>query len=218
MGIEDYIINDIKIRHPEEKIEELQNLVKEETISHLPVMKDGVYLGSIAVNDIRTFEPEKKLAEYQYALEGFFARNTDYWLDTLETFARNQTNILPVLNADNEYLGYLELSEIMSSFSETPFLNEPGGIIVMEKGSKDYSFSEISQIIESHNGSLLGIFVSSKEDGLTRITAKLSASGLNLILQTLRRYGYTIISEHQEDNYNQSIDERSEYLGKYLNI
>lgn len=218
MGIEDYIINDIKIRHPEEKIEDLQELVREETISHLPVGKDGVYLGSIAVNDIRTFEPEKTLAEYQYALEGFFARNTDYWLDTLETFAKNQTNMLPVLNLENEYLGYLELSEIMSSFSETPFLNEPGAIIVMEKGSKEYSFSEICQIIESHNGSLLGIFVSSKEDGLTRITAKLSSSGLNVILQTLRRYSYTIISEHQEDNYNQSIDERSDYLGKYLNI
>lgn len=218
MGIENYINNEIKIRHPEENIKDLQELVKEETISHLPVMKDGVYLGSIAVNDIRTFESEKTLAEYQYALEGFFARNTDYWLDTLETFAKNQTNILPVLNLQNEYLGYLELSEIMSSFSDTPFLNEPGGIIVMEKGSKDYSFSEMSQIIESHNGSILGIFVSSKNDGLTRITAKLSSSGLNVILQTLRRYGYTIVSEHQEDNYNQSIDERSEYLGKYLNI
>lgn len=218
MGIENHIINDIKIRNPEEKIEDLQELVREETISHLPVMRDGIYLGSISVNDIRTFEPQKTLAEYQYALEGFFARNTDYWLDTLETFAKNQTNILPVLNLENEYLGYLELSEIMSSFSETPFLNEPGGIIVMEKGSKDYSFSEICQIIESHNGSLLGIFVSSKENGQTRITAKLSSSGLNVILQTLRRYGYSIVSEHQEDNYNQSIDDRSEYLGKYLNI
>lgn len=218
MGIEDCIINDIKIRNPGENIGDLQEFVREETISHLPVMKDGIYLGSISVNDIRTFDPAKTLAEYQYALEGFFARNTDYWLDTLETFARNQTNILPVLNLENEYLGYLELSEIMSSFNETPFLNEPGGIIVMEKGSKEYSFSEISQIIESHNGSLLGIFVSSKEDSLTRITAKISSSGLNVILQTLRRYGYNIVSEHQEDNYNQSIDERSEYLGKYLNI
>jgi hypothetical protein len=45
-----------------------------------------------------------------------------------------------------------------------------------------------------------------------------STSGLNEILQTLRRYGYTIISEHQEDLYSKNLKERSRYLDKYLNI
>lgn len=218
MSIEHYIINDIKFREPEEKIADLQVFFTDNNFTHLPVGKDGVYLGSISENDISVFDPEKPISDFQYALEGFFARTTDYWLETLETFARNHTNILPVLNEENKYVGYLELSVILNSFNETPFLNEPGGIIVIQKGSKDYSFSEISQILESHNASLLGIFVSSKENNFTQVTVKLSTTGMNEILQTLRRYGYSVISEHQEDNFNQSMDERSQYLDKYLKI
>jgi hypothetical protein len=37
-----------------------------------------------------------------------------------------------------------------------PHLQEPGGIIVVRKGVLDYSMSQITQIVESNNGKLLG--------------------------------------------------------------
>jgi len=218
MSIESYIINDVGIQNLDTSVKELQQLFNELTYSHLPVQNNGVYLGCISENDIRCFETDKTIKDYQYSLEGFFARDTDYWLDTLETFAQNQTNILPVLNSENTYLGYLELSDIINLFNETPFLNEPGGILVIEKGNKDISFSEISQIVESHNAAFLGMFASSRSADLTQITIKLSTAVLNDILQTFRRYGYSIISEHQEDNFQKNLDDRSDYLDKYLNI
>lgn len=218
MSIESYILNDIEMCQVTDKIGDLKEKFNELTFSHLPVGREDVYVGCISENDVRCFDAEKTLEDYLYALEGFFARASDNWLDTLETFAQNQSNILPVLNIENKYLGYLELSDILHQFNETPFLNEPGGIIVLEKGSVDYSFSEISQIIESQNARISGMFVSSQENDLTQITIKVNTSSLNEILQTLRRYGYSIISEHQEDLYSKSLKERSRYLDKYLNI
>jgi hypothetical protein len=218
MSIDSYIINEIEICHLSDKVSDLQTLINGLNYSHLPVENKGIYLGSISTEDVRSFETKKTLKDYQYAFEGFFARQDDYWLDTLENFAQNQTNILPVLSSENEYLGYVELSSILSLFNSTPFLSEPGGIIVLEKGHRDYSFSEISQIAESHNAVVLGMFISSRTDDLAQITIKLSTSSLNQILQTYRRYGYTIISEHQEDNFNKNLIDRSEYLDKYLNI
>lgn len=218
MSIEKYIINDMQLCQVTEKIGDLKKKFNELTYSHLPVGKEDVYLGCVSENDVRCFDAEKTLEDYQYALEGFFARASDYWLDTLETFAQNQSNILPVLSTENQYLGYLELGDILHQFNETPFLNEAGGIVVLEKPSLDYSFSEIGQIIESQNARISGMFVSSQENNLTQITVKVNSSGLNEILQTLRRYGYTIISEHQEDLYSKNLQERSKYLDKYLNI
>ena len=218
MSIESYILNDIEIRHLEDKIGDLQRIFTEINYTHLPVEKDGVYLGCISETDIHSFEAGKTVAQYQYTLSGFFAREDDHWLETLQTFALNQSNILPVLSHENKYLGYLELHDILNCFNETSFLNESGGIIVLEKGVRDYSFSEIGQIIESHNAALLGMFVSSKENDITQITIKLSSSGINEILQTFRRYGYTVISEHQEDSYNKNLEDRSKYLDKYLNM
>lgn len=218
MSLENYIINDIDICHLSDKVKDLQKIFNEFPYSHLPVENNGVYLGCFSETDIRCFDSEKTLFEYQYTLSGFFARETDHWLETLQTFAQNQTNILPVLSSENQYLGYLELHDILNCFNETSFLNEPGGIIVLEKGVRDYSFSEIGQIIESHNAALLGMFISIKENDLTQITIKLSSSGINEILQTFRRYGYSVISEHQEDSFTQNLQDRSKYLNKYLDM
>ncbi len=218
MSLENYIINDIQICNLNDKVKDLQEIFNELTYSHLPVENNGVYLGCFSETDIRCFDSEKTLAEYQYTLSGFFARETDHWLETLQNFAQNQSNILPVLSPENEYLGYLELYDILNQFNETSFLNEPGGIIVLEKGVREYSFSEIGQIIESHNAALLGMFVSLKDNDLTQITIKLSSTGINEILQTFRRYGYNVISEHQEDSFSQNLQDRSKYLDKYLNM
>ncbi len=218
MDIEEYILNDVAIRHFSDKIGDLQNDFNQLTYSHLPVENNGIYMGCISENDIRCFEAEKSIEDYQYALEGFFVRSTDYWLDILESFAQNNSNILPVLDSDNEYLGYVELNEIMGIFNETPFLNEAGNIIVVEKGFKDYSLSEISQIIESSNVHLLGLFVSKIENDLAQISIKINPSGINEVIQSLRRYGYNIISQHQEDAFDKNLRDRSKYLDKYLNI
>jgi hypothetical protein len=106
----------------------------------------------------------------------------------------------------------------MKFFHETPFLKEPGGIIVVKKGVLDYSMSQITQIIESNNGKLLGLFISEADVESVEVTLKITLGAMNEIIQTFRRYNYEIISEHQEDNYINNLKERSDYLDKYLNI
>ena len=140
------------------------------------------------------------------------------WLDVLEVFAKNHTNLVPVLDENNQYKGYYEIEDIIKFFHETPFLKEQGGIIIVQKGILDYSMSQVAQIVESNNGKLLGLFVSEANTENVQITIKISLGGMNDIIQTFRRYNYEIISEHQEDNYINNLKERSDYLDKYLNI
>ena len=125
---------------------------------------------------------------------------------------------MPVLDKHNNYLGYYELGDIIGLFNETPFFAEPGGILIIEKGITDYSFSEISQIVESNDAKILGAFISKMEGGLIQVTLKIGNAGLNDVVQTFRRYSYNIISGHEEDTYVENLKERSEYLKKYLDI
>lgn len=219
MSIEVYIINDLAIQALEQPIKNLNKLFNALTYTHIPIEKDGVYLGCISENDVRCFEKDKPVSDYQYALDNFFVRKEDNWLDVLEAFAKNNTNLMPVLAEEsNTYLGYVELSDIMGVFSETPFLSEEGGNIVIEKGFTDYSFSEITQIVESNEGKLFGAFISKLHNDVAEITIKVNASGINEILQAFRRYGYKVLSKHREDSFYQNLKERSDYLDKYLNI
>jgi len=216
--ITDYINNDIKAIAIDESIETVQDFFAELSFSHFPVLEDGTYLGSIALDDVETFDTDKNVSDYRYTLEGFYARTNMIWLDVLEVFARNHTSVVPVLDDNNKYVGYYDITDIVKFFHETPFLKEMGGIIIVEKNVSDYSMSQITQIVESNNGKLLGLFVSNVEADKVQVTVKITLGAMNEIIQTFRRYNYEIISEHQEDNYLNALKERSDYLDKYLNI
>ena len=218
MQLQDFVINDIKPLKITDKIGDLQMLFNQLTYSHIPIQNEGVYMGCVSETDVHCFDSAIAISDCNHTIEGFFVRSTTNWLDVLEAFAQNDSNIMPVLDEKNTYLGYYELNDIIHLFNETPFFAEPGGILIVEKGIHDYSFSEISQIVESNDAKLLGAFISKMGSDLVQITLKIGNSSLNEIIQTFRRYSYNIVSGHEEDSYIESLKERSEYLDKYLNM
>lgn len=218
METENYIINDLKPIDVSSKIKEAQNAFNQLTYTHIPVETNGHYLGCVSENDVYCFESDKAISDFEYALEPFHVLVDTNWLDVLEAFALHKSNIMPVLGPDNQYLGYYELGDIMSLFNNTPFLNENGGIIVVEKGIQDYSFSEVCQIVESNGTRLFGAFISKMMDETAQITLKIGQSSMNSIVQTFRRYNYVVVSHHEEDKFLEDLKERSQYLDKYLNI
>ena len=216
--ITDYISNEINALSVTDKIGNAQDIFLEYSFSHFPVLEDGVYIGCINAEDAELLEDNKTINDFRYNFERFFVRNTLNWLDVMEVFAKNEANLIPVLDATNKYVGYYEIDDIIKIFNDTPFLKEDGGVLVVEKGIRDYSMGEIAQIIESNNAKLLGAFISYSDINKVQITVKMSLGGMNEIIQTFRRYNYEIISEHQEDAYLNNLRDRSDYLDKYLNI
>lgn len=216
--LSDYINQDYKPLDIQESVAVAQDFFVDVPFSHFPVMEEGVFVGNLSSEDVETFDFDKKISDYKYTFEGFFTKNNAIWLDVLENFAHNQTSIMPVLDENNKYLGYYEIADVIRFFNETTFLKEPGGIIIVEKKINEYSFSQISQIIEGNNGRLLGLFISDSTNEIVQLTIKIAAGGINEIIQTFRRYEYEIISEHQEDSYLNILKDRSDYLDKYLNI
>ncbi len=216
--LSEYINNDFKPIDIKETIEVVQDFFIEIAYSHFPVLENDIFIGCIAAEDVETFEIQKKLSDYRYTVEGFFVRASMSWLDVLEVFARNNSNIVPILDDNNKYIGYYEITDVVKFLNGTPFLKEVGGIIIVEKNSNEYSMSQITQIVESNNGKLLGLFISEASNDKIQITIKITLGSMNEIIQSFRRYNYEIVSEHNEDNYLNILKERSEYLDKYLNM
>lgn len=219
MQTSDYIAKDVKALSLNSTVKDAQNLFNRLTFTHIPVVENNIYLGCISEADVSTLEAtDRTIDDIRHLLDTFFADNNANWFELLKEFACNETTIIPAINKDKKYVGYFELSDILNVFNHTPFLNEPGAILVVSKAVRDYSFSEIAQIIESNNGKLLGAFVSKIEDEIAEITIKLNDTDLNNTIQSFRRYAYTILTGIHEDEYLKSLQERSEYLQKYLNI
>jgi len=218
LEITDYINNDYKAINSSDSIESVLDFFEEARFSHFPVVEDGVYIGCISSDEIETFDSSKKVSDYRYALKGFFARTSMFWVDVLEVFSRNNTTVIPVLSDENTYVGYYEITEVIQNFYETPFVKEDGGVIIVEKSILDFTMSQVVQIVESNEGRILGLYVSNTTPDRVQVTIKIVLGGMNEILQTFRRYGYEIISEYKEDVFLNNLKDRSAYLDKYLSI
>lgn len=218
MQIQSSIITTVPVFEVSETLEEVIRLFEETTFSHVAVTEDGAYIGSLSENDLACFEPDKKIESFRVELESFFVTKETLWLDVLEMFSRNEANLLPVLDENHVVTGYYSLVDVVSMFIDTPFFREPGGILVVARGIKDYSFSEIAQIVESNNARLLGAFITDSQNDVVQVTLKIGTMNLNEVAQTFRRYNYTIIFGNSDDQFLEDLKQRSDYLEKYLNV
>jgi hypothetical protein len=214
----DYLRRDFRPLDWNEKIGKVQDFFSDQHFTHFPVIDGMVFRGSLALNDVEILDEDKLVKDFGYVLSPFFCRENTHWLDALELFAQHDTNIIPVLDPENQYVGYYELNDMVRFLNETPFLSEPGNLLIIEKEFQSFSMSQIVQIIEGNNGKMLGLFVSETQGNLIQITIKLTLGGINEIIQSFRRYGYEIVSHHEEDNYLLGLKERSDYLKRYLDL
>ncbi len=218
MQIQTNIIANLPVFKVTGSIKKVIHFFKHNTYSHIAVVENGLFLGALNKNDLEIYEADKKIGDYRYNLETFFVKNTTSWLDVLEAFARNDANLLPVIDEEGHLLGYYDLTDIVGVFIDTPFFTEPGGILVIAKGIKDYSFSEIAQIVESNNTKLIGGFITDSRNDVIQVTIKVGSANLNEIIQTFRRYNYSILFGNNDDQFLEDLKQRSDYLEKYLNV
>ena len=64
---------------------------------------------------------------------------------------------------------------------------------------------------------LLGAYISNYIEDKTELTLKISSPETNEIIQSFRRYNYTILTKHQDDFYLEELKNRADYLQKFLN-
>jgi CBS domain-containing protein len=219
MNITDYILNEIKPLKLKSSFADAIELFDNYPITHFPVIENDKLLGSFAEDDIHTTnENDHELVEHAHLLNSFFADEKATVLELLKVFADNDTNIIPVLNKNKDYIGYYDLRDVLDVFSTSPFMIEESETLIVEKLENDYSMSEISQIIESNSAKLLGCYISEKKNDFVQITLKIVSSDIHEIMHTFRRYEYKIISMHDNDIYLEDLKNRSEYLQKYLEM
>tara|TARA_R110002074_G_scaffold122612_2_gene257268 strand:- start:13561 stop:14217 length:657 start_codon:yes stop_codon:yes gene_type:complete len=218
MHIQEHIITTIPVFEIKDTFEKVLDFFQDTTYSHVAIVEEGRFLGVFSENDAEALLPGTKIEEFRYELQSFFVRGETNWLDILEAFARNEANLLPILNEKEEVVGYYDLTDIVTVFIDTPFFTDPGSILVVATGIKDYSFSQIAQIVESNNAKLIGGFITDTQNDIIQVTLKITTENYNEVVQTFRRYNYHILFGNSDDQFLEDLKERSDYLDKYLNV
>lgn len=207
--------------HLDSLIGQAIDLMNAKKASHLVVVNsENQYIGSIKKDIINKATSTDKINSLSHYFEPFFIfldRRLNLF-DIYHLFDEYRTNILPVLNDEHHVLGVLKRKNVLKKWDRSVFIRTKGTIIEIEALVENYSISVLAQIIESNNAKILGIIILNIIQDNVVILIKTNGHNTAAILNDIRRYNYQVISYDPSDPHATQIEERTQYLNKYLDI
>ncbi len=195
------------------------NWMEDTGVTHLPLVDKQNLLGLIRNADIYSLDDlDKPLGRQKIPFTRPYVYADQHFFDVLQLASAEKLSLIPVLDQNNKYIGSITHDEIIQNMADFTSVKQPGGILVLEISTQQYSLSELSRIIESNDAKVLSACItSSSESTQLEVTIKVSVMDLSSIIQTLNRYDYIIkASFANESMYDSLLHERYESLMKYL--
>jgi acetoin utilization protein AcuB len=190
-------------------------------ISHLPIVNNQDFLGLISDVDIYDMnQPDEPIGNHELTLFKPFVDADQHIFEVIGLASRLKLSVVPVLDRNNHYKGVITTSELIRHLAGISSMDQPGGIIVLELINRDYSLTQIAQIVESNNVKILSMYITSpSESTKLEVTLKVNTGDLVSIIKTFERYNYEVKTwVATNDSMDSFYSERFDLLMKYLNI
>ena len=190
-------------------------------ISHLPIVNNLDFLGLISDSDIYDMnQPEEPIGNHSLTLFKPFVTTEQHLFEVIGLSSRLKLSVVPVLDDKSHYKGVITTTDLVRYLAGISSMDQQGGIIVLELIERDYSLSQIAQIVESNNVKVLSMYVTSPpESTKLEVTIKVNTNDLISVIRTFERYNYDVKTwVTSDDSMDKFYSERFDLLMKYMNI
>lgn len=193
--------------------------MEEFRISHLPIVNHQDLLGVISEEDIFNLNsPEEPLGNHRLSLYKPYVKSHQHIYEIIKLVAELNLSLVPVLDEHDKYLGVITLPDLIKNLAELSSIKDNGAILVLEVNERDYSLSQIAQIVESNDCKILSVYINTIPDSTKmEVILKLNRTDLRAVLATFNRYNYTVKASYNETGYD-DFNERFDLLMNYLNM
>jgi len=214
------LVRDVPVVSPTTTCLVAMSLMDELKSTHLAVVNSGECEGLVSETSLFSVsDPEAGLIEAGIVPEMFCVSEDQHMYEIAQLMIENRLSLLPVVDTQRHYMGCILHTDILSVFGEFASVCEPGGIIVLEIGERDYSLQQIAGIVESNDARILSVQTAPQADSTRlEVTLKINKMDLRPILQTFDRYNYTVSASFQEADFGEGLRERYDSLMNYLNL
>ena len=189
-------------------------------VSHLPVLKNGNFVGLVSETHIldKMNVSENLDVLFQHLPRPFVFSNA-HLFEILSKISEFKISVIPILDEHEQYLGCTSVFELMTSIANTSSMKEKGGILVLEVNEFDYSMAQIGQIVESNDAKILSsTILSDASSPKLDITLKINQEDLTSIIRTFERYDYVVKASFQNGAGTEDLQWRYDVLMNYLNL
>ena len=190
-------------------------------VSHLPIVNNQDFLGLISDADIYDMnQPGEPIGNHSLTLFKPYVDSNQHIFEVIGLASRLKLSVVPVLDSNNHFKGVITTSDLIRHLAGISSMDQPGGIIVLELIERDYSLSQIAQIVEGNNVKVLSMYITSPHDSTKlEVTLKVNTSDLVSVIRTFERYNYEVKTwVSNNDSMDSFYSERFDLLMKYLNI
>jgi len=190
-------------------------------ISHLPIVNNLDFLGLISDTDIYDMnQPEEPIGNHSLTLLKPYVTTDKHLFEVIGLASRLKLTVVPVLDEKLHYKGVITTTDLVRYLAGISSMDQMGGIIVLEIIERDYSLSQIAQIVESNNMKVLSMYITSPPDSTRlEVTIKVNTNDLTSVIRTFERYNYDVKTwVTSDDSMDRFYSERFDLLMKYLNI
>ncbi len=205
--------------HPDDDGLRAISLMEELRVNHLPVVRNGFYLGILSEKEILNWDNEEEFIEEH--LEEITAPSvigTQHLFDIIEELEKFSLTVIPVLDEEKHYLGSITNRKLLYTIAKSTSIQSNGGVIVLRMNQNDYQMSEIASIVEDNNTKILSSYITSIPDALQiELTLKLNTMDINSIVKDLERFDYNVSASFNTEETNDDFTDRYESLMRFLN-
>jgi predicted transcriptional regulator len=213
------ISSSIQSIHPIEDGNRALEMMDQFRINHLAIVKNNFYLGVVSNKEIMHWDSEDdSIEEHLNNLAAPHVKYNQHLFNIIEVLEKNNLSIVPVLDENNHYLGVITSRKLMYSIAKSATIQSPGGVIVLEMNTNDYSLTEIASIVESNNTKILSSYIISKPNSTNiEVTIKLNKQDATAIIKDFERREYNVSASYKDEKADGNFLERYESLMRFLN-
>jgi len=206
--------------HLQDKVYQALQLMNDNHVTHLPIVEGEKFIGIISEEDLLQAENDNaELETLQQSFGNAAVKTNEHFLKAIQIAVENGLSVVPIINGENEIMGAIAYNDLLKNASEFMSLNEPGGLIVLEIESNQYSFNEISKLIETNDAQITQLNTSNDaETGIMEVTIRINKPEISDIVATFQRYDYNVKYFFGDELYVNELRNNYDNLMNYLKI
>jgi acetoin utilization protein AcuB len=200
-------------------IHQALELMSEYHVTQLPIVVDEKYIGLVFEYDLLELSGNSTLRSIENHFSKVAVHANTHFIESIQTANDYNLTLVPVIEKENEFLGVITATDLLKQLGKITGSSEPGGLIVLEMEQRNFSFSEISKLVETNDAQItqLNTHWDSNEDAFL-VTLKINKFEISDIVATFQRYEYEVKYYFGEELYENELKDNYDHLMNYLNI
>ncbi|MEO6960605.1 MAG: CBS domain-containing protein [Puia sp.] len=211
---------DILPLHPDDTVLLAKEAMDDLHVAHLPVIQEQKLLGTVSEDILLNASSDNMpLNRLQSSFSGAAVQGVNHILESIQVMNEFNLTLLPVINKESDYLGSITAIELLKSAGKLIGTGDPGAIVVLEMDKINFSFAEISKLVETNDAQITQL--NTYFDAITSafyITLRINRLEISDIIATFQRYEYKIKYYFGEEQYDNELRSNYNHLMNYLSI